>query len=308
MIDGHIQSPAVRKRRNEGGFALLLALWVLVALAALVTTMAMDVARQTEIAALMARQVRAKGLAYGAVQRMAVMLAPAKNELDSKKREEERIKGEKLGLWLVDPKDWSVEKLEKPPGEGDSVICEVTAEDAKLSLNHMTKAMIDKLPDATPELIDAIEDLLKNKDPKTGLTDVGELRLIKGIERLGSDPNRERPFELEEIFTVFSDGKVYVNAVSDEVIRLIPGVDPQIAQALTDRLKRGQPFERVEHVGEVMGVTANHLKLMAPWIKVKPKYYRLRARAVVNGAVEVVEEVVKINGESKVETVYTRGG
>ena len=318
---------------TDSGFALIMTLWVLAILSVMLLTFSMMVGGNVRASSYFSKDTNACYLARGGVKRVALELAP-KSEL-GKTAELAAIKGELIGKWLINPADWSVEKIgEKTEKSGldEYIICEVTAEDSKLPLNRVTKDMFSKLPNVSPVLAEAIAAAQKSKDspsggpaagpdtsqPKAGadsggkagesagaMKTVEELLLVEGVPGKIYDGEKETP-GLKSLLTTYTDGKIFINNARKEVIKAVPGVDDQLAMEIENRIKTG-PFEKVEEVKNVLGVTPVIYKSLSGWLKVTPKYYRIKAKAFVNGIHRTAEGVVEV-GKKNVEIVYMSGG
>lgn len=316
--------------RNKQGFALILTLWVLAILSVLLLTFLRLVATSTKASSYLSKDVQASALARGGLKRVALELLP--REKLSKGEELAAIKGERLGTWLVDPADWSVKQLKDKKeikALDEYVLCEITAEDAKLPAGKVTRDMYAKLPQVSPVLAEAIITAVKAgaKGPEAikgtegadaprqgketeeageGLKAIEQLLLVAGVPGKVYDGTKEEP-GLKDLLTLYSDGKIYINGARREVIRAIPGVDEQLAAELSARIGKDGAFERVEEVKNVLGVTPVIYKSLANWIKVMPTFYRIRATAFSNGIHRTVEGVMTLEKEH-VNVVFMSGG
>lgn len=316
--------------KNKKGFALILTLWVLAILSVLLLTFLRLVGTSTKASSYLSKDVQASALARGGLKRVALELLP--REKLGKGEELAAIKGERLGTWLVDPADWSVKQVQDKKEIGaldEYVLCEITAEDAKLPADKMTREMYAKLPQVSPVLAETIITAAKAgkagpealKEPKEaapprsgkeieeageGLKAIEQLLLVAGVTGKVYDGTEEEP-GLQDLLTLYSDGKIYINGARREVIRAIPGVDEQLATELAARIGKAGAFERVEEVKNVLGVTPAIYKSLANWIKVMPAYYRIRATAFSNGIHRTVEGVMTLEKEN-VNVVFMSGG
>ena len=308
--------------KNKQGFALILTLWVLAILSVLLLTFLQLVATNTKASSYLSKDVQASALARGGLKRVALELLP-QGKL-GKGEELAAIKGERLGTWLVDPADWSVKQLQDKKKEigalDEYVLCEITAEDAKLPAAKVTRDMYAKLPHLSPVLAEAIITAVKagadgSEAPRQGketeaagpgLKAIEQLLLVAGVQGKVYDGTQEEP-GLKDLLTLYSDGKIYINGARKEVLRAIPGVDEQLATELSARIGKAGAFERVEEVKNVLGVTPAIYKSLANWIKVTPAFYRIRATAFSNGIRRSVEGVMTLEKEN-VNVVFMSGG
>lgn len=292
----------IKQNSAENGFALLLALIVLASLSSLLITLSMTVSTSVKMASYFKKEVEAAYLARGAVKRVALELLPESSL--GKNEELERISGENLGEWSVNPADWSVTKGAE---EGDEyIVCTVTSEDAKLPLKKLNKKMLAKIPGISPVLAQSIAASLKSGKKGNSLGSLEELLTIKGVPGPVYDGKDDKP-GLKDLLTVYTDGKVYVNGTSKNILAALPGVDMQAAGEIEERVKSGNPFERIEDLQNVMGVTPKIYKALKKSVKVLPSYYRIKAKASVEGISRETEVVVRL-GQKNVTIVYMQGG
>lgn len=315
-----------KKKENNRGFALILTLWVLAILSVLLLTFSLMVRRNIKASSYFSKDVTASLLARGAVKRVALELLP-KDE-PGRNAEIAASQGELLGTWFVDPATWNAVKINDKEFKtelDEYVICEVTAEDSKLPLNKLTKAIYLKLPTISPVIAEAIAarqkgsqgdspqfppDSAKNKtEPGTAagsFKTVEELLQVEGVEGPVYDGDKEKT-GLKELLTSYTDGKIFINGARKEVIRALPGVDEQLALEIGNRIKTGKFFEKVEELKHVLGVTPPLYKVLAQWFKVTPIYYRIKAKASVSGIPRSAEGVVKVSGKD-VDVLFMNGG
>lgn len=316
--------------KNNKGFALILTLWVLAILSVLLLTFLRLVGTSTKASSYLSKDVQAAALARGGLKRVALELLP--REKLGKGDELAAIKGERLGTWLVDPADWSVKQLQdrkEIKALDEYVLCEITAEDARLPAGKMTREMYAKLPQVSPVLAAAIVAAVQagakgpealqrpagadtprsGNEPEAagpGLQAIEQLLLVAGVPGKVYDGTAEEA-GLQDLLTLYSDGKIYINGARREVIRAIPGVDEELATELSARIGKAGAFERVEEVQNVLGVTPAIYKSLANWIKVMPAFYRIRATAFSNGIHRTVEGVITLEKEN-VNIVFMSGG
>lgn len=315
-----------KKRGNNRGFALILTLWVLAILSVLLLTFSQMVRKNIKASSYFAKDVNASLLARGALKRVALELLP--KEEPGRNAELAASRGELLGTWFVDPVTWNATKINDTEFKtelDEYVICEITAEDSKLPLNKLTKAIYLKLPAISPVIAEAIATRQKgspgespqsppdvsNNKPESGapagsFKTVEELLQVEGVEGPVYDGDKEKP-GLKQLLTSYSDGRIFLNGARKEVIRALPGVDDQLALEIANRIKAGKFFEKVEELKQVLGVTPPLYKILAQWFKLTPAYYRIKAKASVNGIPGSAEGVIRISGKD-VDVLFLNGG
>ncbi len=291
----------MRVKENKG-FALILTLWILAILSMWLLALSSSLTSNVSSVSYLKKDMEAFYLAKGAIRRLALELSTEK-ELGAGKRLK-LIKGELLGDWIIDPKDWSIKKLKKMQGK-HNIIGTIKAEDAKLPINKINKSILSKIYFITPSVASQIMAYKKAKERERGFSSINELLLIEEITKKIYFGTKKSP-GLKDILTTYSTGRVYINAAPKEVIMALPGVDDKLARELEERIKK-KPFTRVEQIQHVIGVTPPIYKSLKKWIAVAPSFYRIRARAVVDGVSEEAEAIIYVqNGQAK--TVFMNGG
>ena len=150
------------RRSNESGYALVLTLWVSAILACLLLTFSMRVRANLRASSYHLKETTAFYLARGAIYKVASELRVT----DAMNDEEitGQIEGKKLGLWSIDPAEWSAEKIdEKPDTTDDFIHCDVSAEDAKFPLDKMTNAILANTAGISPVLAQSLADFIDEK-------------------------------------------------------------------------------------------------------------------------------------------------
>lgn len=100
------------------------------------------------------------------------------------------------------------------------------------------------------------------------------------------------PVGLTDLFTPLSDGKVNINTASAEVLQLIPGVDPMIAEAIisgrageADLSAPGMlgPYRSVNEVSRMPNVPPEIVRQLSQFCDVRSKTFQVQVDADVGG-------------------------
>jgi competence ComEA-like helix-hairpin-helix protein len=122
----------------------------------------------------------------------------------------------------------------------------------------------------------------------------------------------------EELFTQIADevtvsdetdlaGLVNMNTASTTVLDCLPGISPDLAQAIVNARESGGYFTSVAGLLKVEGMTRDIFKQVLPFITVRSETYRIIAEGKVDstGTRQRVEEIVHI-GRRDIETLSYR--
>lgn len=295
--------------RNDNGFALMLTLWVLAVLSVIALTLSMIVSANVKAASYLEKDVRALYLARGAVNRMIVELSNFNLLDEGDALTEEKLK-EPL-IWVIDPAEWDAtrgdlqELIDKIDMEAldEYILCEARLEDVKLPLNKMTKKILYKIPGFSRVAAESIASAVKAKKDSGGFRSVQELLAIDGItpEIFYGDEETEG---LRYFFTTNTDGKVFINGARKEILMAIPGLNKTTVEKIRSRAEGGNPVKDIKELKKIMKskkrrLEKNKLKKLKKWVSFNPAFYRVKAKAYVNGVTRDVEAVVKVAADQK---------
>ncbi len=290
---------------SENGFVLLMTLWILAILSALLISFSMAVSSNIKAASYQRDDIDALLLARSGLTRLSAALMQP--ESLGKDAELALIHGDHLGVWYINPRDWSLsrEPLEETDQQS-SLECYISAEDSKLPLAKTNVAMLGKLPGMTPVLAERIVAFIGERGKENPLKMVEELLLVDEVGGKIYDSEKDE-VGLIEVLTTFSDGKVYINGTTVNVLLGIPGVDRDLAQEFAELIEQDKYLERIEDVRGVLGVTPPIYKSLKQWLKVTPIYHRLRVTAKVGGIERTVNGIYKLE-QNKVTPLFISGG
>lgn len=269
MVDGSRLVPG--RKRDEGGSALIVALWVVGLLSLLVTCFAFDAHIESRITSFYRKRRKAEYLARSGIE-IAELLMNRSEEMQKAKstdvEEEDQWHDQAKRL----AEGLAVRGFKHALADG-VITLDIIPEPARRNLNLLKHEDWEDVletggipEDMWPTLIDSILDwidrdnqeradgaesddyygqLEKPYKAKNGHLDtVRELLLVRGFTRtvlLGGtmetgDENEAGPTVkgIADLLTVYGDGKVNVNAASMRVLMSLPGVDEVIAGAIIE--------------------------------------------------------------------------
>jgi general secretion pathway protein K len=261
--------PKKFQRLEKGGSALVVALWVLLVLSLLVTTLAFDMRIESSIASYQRKRIKAQYLSRAGLEWAKVAL---------KKKVQESADGELVIEEGDDPqmimaslnlsRGVGVSGLEKELGEGKFVL-DILPEEARRNVNTLTQEdwyeILDQSgvdQDHWDDLMDAFYDWVDEDDnhrlhgaekddnfytdrdyevKNAPLDTVDELLMIKGFnERIlygGPGETKDDPplLGIAGWLTTWGDGKVNINTASREVLLTLPGIDDWVVDAIMEQ-------------------------------------------------------------------------
>ena len=102
-------------------------------------------------------------------------------------------------------------------------------------------------------------------------------------------------------------GLININSASLAVLECLPGMTPDLAQAIINARESGGYFANVAGLLKVEGMTRDIFKQLLPLITVRSETYRIIAEGKIDstGTSQRVEEIVHI-GRRDIETLAYR--
>ena len=95
---------------------------------------------------------------------------------------------------------------------------------------------------------------------------------------------------LTNLFTTLSDGKININTASAEVLQVLPGVDPMVAEAIVggrEGVDDGSglmgPYRSVSQVNRVPNIPLQLTGQLGQFCDVRSKTFKVDITATVNG-------------------------
>ncbi len=279
---------------SREGAALIVALWVLLILALIVSTFSYDMRVESEVTVYARNRFKAQYLARAGVEWARCMLAkkvtqPAEGEeLQIEDGDDEQMVISALNI----AKGVPVSNVKKELGGGAFDIS-LLPEEGRRNVNHLDDRDWEEILDQAnvpeekwPELIDAFNDWVdpgdehrlngaESDDPfykergyeckNAPLDTVDELLLIKGFTEdvvFGAPAKRkdEKPLlGIAQWLTTYGDGKVNVNTASREVLMTVPDMDANIVDEIMERRPgldgaMGTLDDGIKDLGEIPGM------------------------------------------------------
>lgn len=297
---------------SEQGYALLLVLWVLAVMSAFAVTVAKMANSNVKATEYLLEEITNENRLRSGFNFIAAQLRGSPGlGAESKYR---AIRGDDLGWWLVQPEPWRSEKLSVDPGQPladlprveGAFYCEIRAEDAKLPLQRLDKEILQNFQSLSHAQAEQLASVIKLKSRKKEPLSLYELASKVALDTKTLFGDEGEP-GLTEVVTPFSSGKVYLNGASQETLAMLPMVGDVVAREIAERIAYGHPFERVEDLQQVLGVTPKMYKSLKDWVTVKSEYYQLiivSAEGPQHGAIEGVVHV----GADTLEVVFLKEG
>ena len=299
-------------RRSERGYALLLVLWVLAVMSAFAITVAKMANSNVKATEYLLEEMSSQNqLRSGFNFMVAHLQGPPGLGSESKYR---AIRGEDLGWWLVQMAPWRAEKLAVDPGQSladlpevaGAYYCEIRAEDAKLPLQRLDKEILENLQTLSHSQVEQLAATIKLKTLKKEPLSLYELAADSALDTKTLFGDKDT-FGLAEVVTPFSSGKVYLNGASQEILALLPQVGDVVAREIVERIAYGHPFEKVDDLHQVLGVTPKMYKSLKDWVTVKPEYYQLKIVNAEGTQRGEIEGIVRVGAEAP-EVVFIKEG
>ncbi|MBU4305701.1 MAG: general secretion pathway protein GspK [Candidatus Omnitrophica bacterium] len=248
-----------RYNNTKQGFVLVVVLWIIFFLSVSVLTLSVKNRMNVRLSSFNNEALRVLYLAKEGVNRVIVMLAEDDSAYDA----------------FSDA--WAQRfTLETDAGVA---VCEVTDEDRFFNVNTLPPEILENLKTIFPQLTaEEIESLGKAKP----------FNVTKEIlDATGMDPQlfygdtqNGKP-GINDMFTVFSDGKLNINTASADVLRLIPEMTEAAAQTIVDH-RNSAPFEKNETLSQelsLLGLTAPQVSSLVKICKVDSSAFRVVSRA-----------------------------
>ncbi|MCG2711837.1 MAG: type II secretion system protein GspK [Candidatus Omnitrophica bacterium] len=278
------------KNRNnpdkaDKGIILIIVLWVLFFLSVVVLTLGFKNRINIRLRSLNNEELRAFYLAKEGVNRLIVKLAADDAGFDA------------LG------DDWSQELvLENDYGV---LSVKVTDEDRFLNINLISREVLDSAAGVYEGLQKEDLEAICQKRPFNVPEELKDITMIN--EDKFDIITSEGKVKLYGLFTTFSDGKLNINTVGEEVLLMLPGMSRRMVEAIKDK-RQNTPFENKDTLSEelsLLGLTPQQIGPLIKLAKVNSSVFRIKSKAVSSGrSIEKLIEVVIRREEDGFKILY----
>ena len=295
-------------RHRSEGFVLIAVIWVLAILTVLAIGFGHRALLDQRAAALMIDRTRTQYLARGAVEygvaylRNQAIIQSVAEEYGGEAQS--GIHGIRKNLleeaMLFDLGDPSLQKEDEVSFTLDE--CE-----GRISLNATAREVFDAIEGLSFTTVTAI---LRRRDadvPQPFLA-VEEARFVEGITDRDWYGHGERG-GLRDMFTVYGDGRINVNAAPREVLEALPDMDPSLVALIVayragpdGKLKTADDrrFRNIEEVATATGIDLNDLAPLNRFCKFESEFFTITGTATQRqGKVRSASEaVVQVHGST----------
>lgn len=287
----------IHNQSNEEGFALMLVLWTSAILAVFLLVLTERVHTGYQITRMNRDHLPLKLNARNGFYRMAESLTKRNKLVDGFDQKDKPFKG----LFKIDLESWKIQWISNII-EGDlkrdddelSLYIFVSVLDSKFPIVGISRDVLSKVEGLEGEVLEQILNLNLNSIPKKGSkakkSISNDTSLYDVFYHVKSDNavwfNGPKESEIKSkiendktsfknLFTKYSDGKIYIGDASWEVLRLIPGVDDVTAREVENAFKQGRPIKKAEDFKQVFGISKTSLKGLKKMVKFKPAFFEI---------------------------------
>ncbi len=269
----------------DKGIILIIVLWVLFFLSVVVLTLGFKNRINIRLRSLNNEELRAFYLAKEGINRIIIKLAADDAGFDTLKD------------------DWSKELvLEKDYGV---LSVKVTDEDRFLNINLITREVLNSVTGLFEGLQKEELDAIYKRRPFNVPDELKDINLIDEDKFDIITPKGK--VKLYDLLTTFSDGKLNINTVPEEVLLMIPGMSRRMAEVIKDR-RQNRPFEDKDRLSEelsLLGLTPEQIGSLIKIAKVNSSVFRIKSKAVSSGrSIQKLIEVVIRREEGGFKILY----
>ena len=329
--------------RREGA-ALILAVWIILLMTILISSMAFDMQVEANVASYQRKRVKAQYLARAGMEWATAVLSRQVTENPDEELVLQTGQDERLVVASINlARGVGISGVERELGEGKFIV-DILPEESRRNVNVLTEEDWEEILDQAgvensrwPELIDSFYDWIdegdehrlngaeqddqfyeeKEYDVKNAPLDtVDELLMIKGFDRsilYGGPSSEDDKIQYSGIagwLTTWGDGKINVNTASREVLLTLPEIEDYVIDAIIEERVGldGLPNTKDDgfrSVEDVVAKTGLSQDLAGLITTSERKYLRLISIGEVEGVRNGIWAVIQA-GEGGIIPVYWR--
>lgn len=257
-----------KKPPAREGAALIVAIWVILIMSLLISSMAFDMQVEANVAAYQRKRVKAQYLARAGMEWATAVLSREVTENKDEELQLEPDQDEKLVVASINlSRGVGISGIERELGDGKFVV-DILPEESRRNVNLLTEEDWKEILDQAgventrwPELIDCFMDWIdegdayrlhgaESDDPFYGereyevknapLDTIDELLMIKGFDEAilyggPSEDNDEVLYTgIAGWLTTWGDGKLNINTASREVMMTLPEIEDYVIDAILE--------------------------------------------------------------------------
>lgn len=335
---------SVAMARSRDGAALIVAVWVILLMTILISSMAFDMQVEANVAGYQRKRLKAQYLARAGMEWATAVLSRRVTENPDEDLQLQPQQDEKLVVASINlARGVGVSGVEREFGEGKFIV-DILPEESRRNVNILTEEDWREILDQAgventrwPELIDCFYDWIdegdthrlngaETDDPyyadkeyevkNAPLDTVDELLMVKGFDRsiLYGGPSKEDEKVMYNgiagWLTTWGDGKINVNTASREVLMTLPEIEEYVIDAILEERKGldGLPNTKDDGfrtVEDVVAKTGLDQQLAGLITTSERKYLRVISIGDIEGVRSGIWAVIQA-GEGGVIPVYWR--
>lgn len=329
---------------REQGAALIVAIWVILILSLLISSMAFDMQVEADVAAYHRKRTKAQYLARAGMEWTMAVLTRKVTESQDEELNLQPDQDEQLVVASINlSRGVGVSGIEKDFGAGKFIV-DILPEESRRNVNLLTEEDWEEVLDQAgientkwPELIDSFMDWIDDNDTyrlngaesddayykdkgyevkNAPLDTVDELLMIKGFDKgmLYGGPATDDEEVVYQGFagwlTTWGDGKVNVNTASREVLLTLPNIEEDVIDRILEfrtgiDAAQNTKDDGFRDVEEVIQKTGLDPALGDRITTTERKYLRVVSIGEVDGVRNGIWAVLQA-GEGSVIPVYWR--
>jgi general secretion pathway protein K len=341
---GKPSSARPNTKYKQQGAALIVAIWVILILSLLISSMAFDMQVEANVAAYHRKRTKAQYLARAGMAWTTAVLTRKVTENQDEELNLEPNQDEQLVVASINlSRGVGVSGIEKEFGDGKFIV-DILPEESRRNVNLLTEEDWEEVLDQAgventrwPELIDCFMDWIDDNDTyrlngaesddvfykdkgyevkNAPLDTVDELLMIKGFDKSmlygGSDSKNEDVVYqgFAGWLTTWGDGKVNVNTASREVLLTLPNIEEDVIDRILEYRTGVDAAQNTKDDGfrdveEVIQKTGLDPALADRITTTERKYLRVVSLGEVDGVRNGIWAVLQA-GEGSIIPVYWR--